>query len=94
MISMHPGEHLAEVLEGRRVTVVALANALDVPVEAIEDLLEERSDLTPDMAWRLARWSGTSAQFWMNLDSHHRLVRTYEANRAAIDAIEPQPSAA
>ena len=47
----------------------ALAIALRVPAPRINDIVRERRAVTPDTALRLARYFGTTAQFWLNLQS-------------------------
>ena len=47
----------------------ALAIALRVPAPRINDIVRERRSVTPDTALRLARYFGTTAQFWLNLQS-------------------------
>lgn len=50
--------------------------------------------LSPDMALRLGRLFGTSAQYWLNLQRNVDLWDSLEANRDAIEQVEPLPIAA
>jgi antitoxin HigA-1 len=52
-----------------RLDAAKLARALRVPVSRVADIANERSDITADMARRLARYFGTSVEFWNNLQT-------------------------
>ena len=94
MRSVHPGRHLAAELEDRGVSVAELAAALSVNAGRIADLVAGRSDLSPDLALRLGRWMGVDPEYWMRLDSHHRLVEASKAPDLKLDAITPAVDAA
>ncbi len=51
----------------------ALAMELRVPAPRINDIVREQRAITPDTALRLARYFGTTAQFWLNLQSAYEL---------------------
>jgi addiction module HigA family antidote len=66
MRPIHPGEVLREeFLLPLGLTARALALALQVPVPRINDVVRERRAVTADTALRLAKYLGTSAEFWM-----------------------------
>ena len=70
MRPIHPGEILREeYLAPLDMSANALAMALHVPAPRINDIVRERRAVTPDTALRLARYFGTTAQFWLNLQS-------------------------
>lgn len=74
MRPIHPGEVLREeFLAELRLTPHALALELKVPAPRINDIVRERRAITPDTALRLARYFGTTAQFWMNLQTTYDL---------------------
>jgi len=54
-------------MEALGLSANALASALDVPANRITMILKGQRALTADTALRLARYLGTSAQFWLNL---------------------------
>jgi len=63
----HPGEMLREdFLPDYELTVAGLAEAVGVSRQSINELLRERRANSPDMALRLARLFGNSAEFWLN----------------------------
>jgi len=74
MRPIHPGEVLREeFLAPLGVNAHALAMALKVPAPRINDIVRERRSITPDTALRLARYFGTTAQFWLNLQASYDL---------------------
>jgi antitoxin HigA-1 len=71
---IHPGEILREdVLKPLGLTAHGLARELRVPATRISEILHGRRAITADTALRLARYLGTSPQFWMNLQTSHDL---------------------
>ena len=66
---IHPGEHLAEELSALGLSAAALARHLKVPTNRITQILNRRRAISGDTAIRLAHFFGTSAQFWMNLQT-------------------------
>lgn len=64
----HPGEMLLEeFLTPMNLTQRDLANAIHVPYQRINDIVNGRRGVTPSTALRLAKYFGMSAEFWMNL---------------------------
>jgi antitoxin HigA-1 len=72
-IPIHPGEHLAEELEALDMSAAELARRLKVPTNRITEILNRQRAITGDTALRLAHFFGTSAQFWLNLQSLYDL---------------------
>ena len=76
---LHPGETLREdFLKPLGLSVNRLAIELHVPVTRINDIVRERRAVTADTALRLARFFGTSPQFWMNLQANYELERVQD----------------
>jgi len=74
MRPVSPGEVLREQLEDLEMSANALASALHVPTNRITAILNETRALTPETALRLERFfSGTTAQFWLNLQTNYDL---------------------
>lgn len=74
MRPIHPGEVLREeFLIPHSLSANALAQALRVPAPRINDIVRERRGVSPDTALRLARFFGTTPQFWLNLQASHDL---------------------
>jgi antitoxin HigA-1 len=80
MRPIHPGAILREeFLVPLALSAHALAMALKVPAPRINDIVRERRSITPDTALRLARYLGTTAQFWLNLQTSYDLKITEKA---------------
>ena len=73
IMAIHPGEHLAEELRELRMSAAELARKLDVPTNRITGILNGQRAITGDTALRLAHFFGTSAEFWLNLQSLYEL---------------------
>src|SRR5580693_3238309 len=73
LIAIHPGEHLAEELKELDMSAAELARRLDVPTNRVTEILNGRRDITGDTALRLAHFFGTTAEFWLNLQSLYEL---------------------
>ncbi len=74
MRPIHPGEILREeYLCPLGMSANALAKALKVTPARINDIVRERRGITADTALRLARYFGTDARSWMNLQSAYDL---------------------
>ncbi|MBN8729602.1 MAG: HigA family addiction module antidote protein [Acidobacteria bacterium] len=74
MDPIHPGEILREeYLVPLGMTANRLAMELHVPATRIHEIVKERRAISADTALRLARHFGTTAQFWMNLQSNYEL---------------------
>ena len=71
--AIHPGEHLAEELKALDMSAAELARQLDVPTNRITQILNGTRAITSDTALRLAHFFGTSAEFWLNLQSLYEL---------------------
>jgi addiction module HigA family antidote len=66
---IHPGEILADELEGLGVSPTELSRQIRVPANRISQIINGKRAITGDTALRLAHWFGTNAQFWMNLQT-------------------------
>lgn len=83
---VHPGEILREdFLPDYNLTAGSLAAALHVPRDRIEKIMREKRSITADTAMRLARYFGTTPNFWMNLQNNYDLALVPEADISAIE---------
>jgi addiction module HigA family antidote len=85
--AIHPGEHLAEELETLNMSAAELARKIDVPTNRITQILNGTRAITGDTALRLAHFFGTSAQFWLNLQSLYDLRLAQEKAGRSIKAL-------
>lgn len=84
-VTTHPGEVLSEeFLRPLSMSVNALAMALRVPSTRIGAIVKRERGVTADTALRLARFFGTSPEFWMNLQAMHDLTKTRQESGEAI----------
>jgi addiction module HigA family antidote len=75
-ITSHPGEILnEEFIKPLGLSVNALTMSLRVPATRIGAIVKGERSVTADTALRLARFFGTSAEFWMNLQAMHDLTK-------------------
>lgn len=94
MRPVHPGEILREeYLAELGMSVNALAKALKVPTPRINDVVRGRRGVSADTALRLARYLGTTPEFWLNLQATHDL-RVAETSSGKRIAREVRPKAA
>jgi addiction module HigA family antidote len=84
----HPGEMLLEeFLTPMSLTQRELANAIHVPYQRINDLVNGRRGVTPSSALRLAKFFGNSPDFWMNLQLRWDLYFAQQSETKVIETI-------
>lgn len=87
---IHPGEILMEdFLEGFSITQHKLAVSIGVPPRRINEIVHGKRAITADTALRLGKFFGTSAQFWLNLQTHYDLDVAEDRVAEQIAAINP-----
>lgn len=92
MRPIHPGEILREeFLVPLAMTANALSIALQVPATRIGEIVNERRRVTADTALRLARYFGTTPDFWLSLQSDYDLAVTAPEVDVELLAIRPLP---
>lgn len=77
-IPTHPGKILLEeflIPEG--ITQVELAKHIGIPIQRINEIVNGKRGVTPETAWLLAQAFGTSAEFWINLQTTYDLAKNY-----------------
>ncbi|WP_292831846.1 HigA family addiction module antitoxin [Microbacterium sp.] len=87
---IHPGEVLMEdFINGFDITQNRLAVAIGVSPRRINEIVHGKRGITADTALRLAKYFGTSAEFWINLQSHYELDRAEDLAGEQIASITP-----
>ena len=87
--NIHPGEVLLEeFLTPMEISQNALARAIAVPPRRVNEIVLGKRAITADTALRLARFFGTSEQFWMGLQADYDLEEARKHLGRKIDAIE------
>lgn len=85
----HPGPMLVEeFLVPMKITQRQLAEAIRVPYQRVNELVNKKRGITPSTALRLAKFFGISAEFWLSLQTRWDLYRAREKESAEIDAIK------
>jgi antitoxin HigA-1 len=91
---IHPGEILRdEFLQPMKISVYVLAQAIKVPRSRVNDIVLGRRGVTADTAFRLARYFGTTPDFWINLQARYDLEAADRKLRRRIER-EVTPRAA
>ncbi|MCC7272595.1 MAG: HigA family addiction module antidote protein [Alphaproteobacteria bacterium] len=91
----HPGEILREeFLVPMGISVYALSKAIGVSRSRINEIVRGERALTPETALRLARYFGTSAELWTNLQTRYDLDTARATLVDALAAIAPRRKAA
>ncbi|MBV8183593.1 MAG: HigA family addiction module antidote protein [Hyphomicrobiales bacterium] len=71
----HPGEMIGDSLEEMGVTVVDAAKALGVTRQQLHNVIAGRSAIVPEMAYRLEKVLGSTADAWLRLQAAHELAQ-------------------
>jgi addiction module HigA family antidote len=75
-IPTHPGEILLEeFLNPLKLSQVAFAGHISVPVQRVNEIVRGKRGITPETAWLFAEAFDTSPEFWLNLQANYDLVR-------------------
>lgn len=75
-----PGEFLRDILEHRGWTQTEFAEIIGRPTRVVNEIIAAKRSVTPETARELAAAIGTSAQYWLNLESAYQLARTPPAD--------------
>jgi antitoxin HigA-1 len=84
---IHPGEILSDELQELGMSARELAAVLEVPANRLYQIVAGKRNLTADTALRLSRYFGTSADFWMNLQTAYELDLARQSIGTAIKRI-------
>lgn len=90
-----PGEMLQEeFLIPMNISQRALADAIQVPYQRINEIVNGKRGITPSTALRLAKFFGMTPDFWMNLQLRWDLYWTLQAEHPVLDSIKTRDAAA
>ena len=82
---VHPGILLREDLDEAGSSLNQLARATRMPLSRISKIANGQRSITAETALRLARYFGTSAEYWMNLQTHYDLELARQQSGSQID---------
>lgn len=89
-VPTHPGEMLLEeFLNPMGLSQRDLADGIHVPYQRINEIVNGRRGVTPGTALRLAKYFGTSAGFWMNLQLRWDLYHAQKSEARSLETIQP-----
>jgi addiction module HigA family antidote len=93
---IHPGEIIREeILIPLTMSVNQLAKHLAVDAARLNEIVRSRRGITADTALRLARYLGTTPEFWLKLQVHYELRVAKQAKLKEIErAVRPRSEAA
>lgn len=87
----HPGLMLLELfLDPLHMTQVELAKAINVPIQRINEIINQRRGVTPETALRLGKYFGVSSSYWLGLQKKHDLWNAYQKEKSSLDKIIPR----
>jgi addiction module HigA family antidote len=90
----HPGEMLREdFMPDYGLTIAALAEAIGVSRQTINEILRERRAMTTAMALRLSRLFGNTPEFWLNAQRAYDLWHAQKSYQRDIKRIKPMRAA-
>lgn len=85
----HPGEILLEeFLRPMEISQRELADAIHVPYQRINELINKKRGITPSTALRLSRFFGTSAEFWLNQQTRWDIYRAQKNEKDELERIQ------
>jgi len=88
----HPGEMLLEeFLKPMGIAQRELANAIHVPYQRVNEIVNGRRGITPSMALRLGKFFRVSADFWMNIQLRWALYFAQQSEAEDLKSIKPLP---
>ena len=90
---IHPGGILADELSELGITPTELSRQIAVPPNRITEIIHGRRGITSDTALRLGHWLGTSAQFWLNLQTAYALRVAEQRVGREIERLPTRPDA-
>ena len=91
---IHPGEILLhDLMEPLGITQKGLAAALRTSFRTINEIINGKRGVSPDMALRLAKYFGMSADFWLNAQKNYELQKAWQKNKGIIKKIATRKTA-
>ena len=87
MEAIHPGEHLAEELKEMGISAAEFSRQIGVPTNRVTQIVNGQRSISGDTALRLAHFFGTSAEFWLNLQSRYEIRLAEQKSGKAIKSL-------
>ena len=91
LTNVHPGEILLEeFLKPMHITAYRLSKSIQIPQTRISQIIKGKRRVTADTALRLAKYFGTSVQFWLGLQNDYDIEEEQKKLDSILQQIEPQ----
>ncbi len=88
---IHVGQYLkTEFLDEMGLSAYALAKAINIPTSRLSNIINGKRSITADTALRLAKYFGTSSQFWLNMQANYDLQKTKKKIKTELEHIKPR----
>jgi len=86
----HPGQILKEeFLDELLITQTDLAAALGTTFRTINEIINEKRNMSTEMAIKLSKYFGTSVEVWINLQNQFDIYKVYNKRKEMIDRVRP-----
>ncbi len=86
----HPGEILkAEFLDEFGLTQVELAKALNTTFRTVNEIINAKRSVSPEMALKLSKYFGTSVELWLNLQNQYDIYKVMQRKKNILKEIQP-----
>src|SRR3990172_12516802 len=86
----HPGRILSEdFLKPFGLSQTRLAKGINATFRTVNEIVNEKRNISPEMAIKLSRYFGTSAELWLNLQNQHDIYRISARKPGMLERIKP-----
>ena len=86
----HPGQILKEdFLEELGITQTELANALGTTFRTVNEIINEKRNISTEISIKLSKYFGTSVEVWLNLQNQYDIYKVYKRKKEKIDNVRP-----
>ena len=86
----HPGQILKEeFLDELGITQTELAFAIGTTFRTVNEIINEKRNISAEMAIRLSKFFGTSIELWLNLQNQYDIYKIYKKKKIMIDKVKP-----
>jgi len=91
---IHPGEILShDLMQPLGITQKGLAGELKTSFRTINEIINGKRGVSPDMALRLAKYFGMSADFWLSAQKNYELQKAWQKNKGILKKIAARKAA-
>ena len=89
-IPAHPGQILKEeFLDELEISQTELASSLGTTFRTINEIINEKRNISTEIALKLSRYFGTSTELWLNLQNQFDIYKVYHKKKDTIEKVRP-----